>query len=243
MNPSSPILTDHRRALRVSLGLLVCLVFMLVAVGRHPEYDAPVTTLAVIGDLDGTVARWAADIRFGALTGLFKLLDLLGGGLVTIPLRVAVTVWLMIRRRFVALSAFVLTWAASETVLRLLKSVFHRGRPPDPLVDTIGFSFPSGHAVAGSALSVVLVLVFFPPGPRRQKWELLAVAFAFLMALSRVYLAAHWFSDVMTGVLLGTGIALGSAALVTEIANVLSARGAIPPPETPLGDPLDPRLT
>jgi hypothetical protein len=86
------------------------------------------------------------------------------------------------------------------------------------------------------------VLVAFPPGPRRRKWELLAVAFTFVMALSRVYLAAHWFSDVVTGVVLGAGIAIGSAALVTEVTNVLSARGVIRRPETAPGDPLDPRL-
>ncbi len=34
---SRTMLTDHRRAFRFSLGLLACLVFMLVAVGRHPE--------------------------------------------------------------------------------------------------------------------------------------------------------------------------------------------------------------
>ena len=39
------MLTDHRRAFRFSLGLLACLVFMLVAVGRHPEELAPLTTV------------------------------------------------------------------------------------------------------------------------------------------------------------------------------------------------------
>ena len=78
-------------------------------------------------------------------------------------------------------------------------------------METNGFSFPSGHAVAGAALAVSLVLVFFPTRQRRRKWELLAVGFTFVMALSRVYLSAHWFSDVVTGVLLGTGIAIGSA--------------------------------
>jgi membrane-associated phospholipid phosphatase len=136
----------------------------------------------------------------------------------------------------------VLTWVASEALLTWLKIFFHRGRPPDPLVTVNGFSFPSGHAVAGAALAVAIVLVAFPPGPTRRKWELLAVAFTFVMALSRVYLSAHWFSDVVTGVLLGAGIAIGSAALVTEVTNVLSARGVIRRPETPPGDPLDPQL-
>ena len=151
---------------------------------------------------------------------------LIGGGLVTIPLRIAISAWLLIRRRFVAFSAFVLTWVASEVLLSWFKVYFHRGRPPGALVETVGFSFPSGHAVAGAALAIATVLVFLPPGPRRRKWELAAVGFTFVMALSRVYLSAHWFSDVVTGVLLGTGIALGAAALVTEITNVLTERGA-----------------
>ena len=237
------MLTNHRRAFRFSFGLLVSLGFLLVAVGRHPETQAPVTNLAFIGEFDGMVQRWADDVRNGVLTGFCTFLSVVGGGLVTIPLRVVVATWLLYRRRFVALSAFALTWVASEALLTWLKIYFHRGRPPDPLVTTNGFSFPSGHAVAGAAFAVALVLVAFPPGPRRRKWELLAVAFTFVMALSRVYLAAHWFSDVVTGVLLGAGIAIGSAALVTEVTNVLSARGVIRRPETPPGDPLDPRLS
>jgi undecaprenyl-diphosphatase len=237
------MLTDHRRALRFSVGLFACLVFMLVAVGRHPEAAAPRTTVAFIGEFDGSIQRWAADIRTDPVTAFFEFLSLIGGGLVTIPLRIAVAGWLAFRRRFVAFSAFVLTWVASEVLLTWLKVFFHRGRPPGPLVDTVGFSFPSGHAVAGAALATAIVLVFFPPGRRRRKWELLAVAFTFVMALSRVYLSAHWFSDVLTGVLLGTSIALGAAAIVTEITNLLTERGAIPSPPAPPGDPLDPQLS
>jgi membrane-associated phospholipid phosphatase len=242
MSTAPDILVHHRRALAVAVGLLAVLAFLLVAVGRHPEQQAPATTLAAIGQADASVARWAVDVRAGALTVVFKALNLIGAGIVTIPLRIAASVWLLARRRFVALSAFALTWLSSELLLTWLKVFFHRGRPPGSLVDTSGFSFPSGHAVAGTALAVALVLVSFPPGERRRKWELLAVAFAFVMALSRVYLAAHWLSDVVTGVVLGSSIALGSAALVSEIVNLLVARGTIRRAMPP-GDPLDPRLS
>lgn len=237
------MLTNHRRAFRFSFGLLVTVVFLLVAVGRHAEHEAPLTNLAFIGEFDGMVLRWTDDVRNGLFTAICTVLSVIGGGLVTIPLRFAVSAWLLFRRRFVAFSAFVLTWVASEALLTWLKIFFHRGRPPGSLVTTSGFSFPSGHAVAGAALAVALVLVAFPPGPERRKWERVAMAFTFVMALSRVYLAAHWFSDVVTGVVLGAGIAIGSAALVTEVTNALSARGVIKRPETPPGDPLDPRLS
>jgi membrane-associated phospholipid phosphatase len=88
----------------------------------------------------------------------------------------------------------------------------------------VGFSFPSGHAVAGAATAVALVLVLLPAGPARRRWELAAVAFAFVMAMSRVYLQAHWFSDVVAGVLLGTGVALGTAGIVTEVRDVALRR-------------------
>jgi membrane-associated phospholipid phosphatase len=236
------MLTNHRRALRFALGLLFALAFILFAVGRHPEAEAPRTTLAFVGNFDESMYRWMDDIRTPPLTEVFRALNVLGGGLVTIPLRAGVSVFLLVRKRFLAFFAFVLTWALSEALLTWLKIFFHRGRPLDGLVDTVGYSFPSGHAVAGAALAVALVLVAFPPGPRRRKWELIAVGFAFLMAFSRVYLYAHWFSDVVAGVLLGAGIAIGSAALVIEVDALLVRRGLVKPPPEPPGDPLDPTL-
>jgi undecaprenyl-diphosphatase len=214
------MLRDHRRALWYASALLAATILVLAAVGRHPPRVAPQTTLSFVGGLDASLYRLMHDIRTPALTWLFRALNVLGGGVVTIPLRVAVSIWLAARTLWRRFFAFVFTWAASEILLTSLKTWFHRGRPSGALVDTVGFSFPSGHAVAGAALAVALVLAFFPQGPRRRKWEWLAAGFAFVMALSRVYLLAHWFSDVVAGVMLGSGIAIGSAALVTEIRDV-----------------------
>jgi membrane-associated phospholipid phosphatase len=218
------LLSNHRRAIGWSLVLLGAMIFVFAAVGRHPPTLAPTTTLPFVGEFDLSVFHWMDDIRNGVLTLLARFLNVLGSGLVTIPLRIAVTAWLLIRTRWRALATWVITWAAAELILSGAKAFFHRGRPPLPLVEVVGYSFPSGHAVAGAATAVALVLVVLPPGSARRRWELAAMAFAFVMAMSRVYLNAHWFSDVVAGVLLGAGLALGSAGLVTEIRDVALRR-------------------
>ena len=220
------MLANHRRAIGWSAVLLGAMIFVFAAVGRHPPGLAPKTNLPFVGEFDLSVFHWMDDIRNGVLTLLARFLSVLGGGAVTIPLRVAVAVWLAFRRRWRAFATWVITWAAAELILSAAKAFFHRGRPPFQLVDVNGFSFPSGHAVAGAATAVALVLVLLPAGPARRRWEFVAIGFAFVMALSRVYLNAHWFSDVVAGVLLGAGVALGSAGLVTEVRDIALRRKA-----------------
>ena len=227
------MLTNHRRAIGWSAVLLGAMIFVFAAVGRHPPGLAPKTNIPFVGEFDLSVFHWMDDIRNGVLTLLARFLNVLGGGMVTIPLRVAVAVWLAFRRRWRAFATWVITWAAAELILSAAKAFFHRGRPPFPLVDVVGFSFPSGHAVAGAATAVALVLVLLPAGPARRRWEFVAIGFAFVMALSRVYLNAHWFSDVVAGVLLGAGVALGSAGLVTEVREIALRRKARAASTTP----------
>jgi membrane-associated phospholipid phosphatase len=202
------------------------MVFVFAAVGRHPPSDAPTTAVPFVGEWDLGVYRGMDDVRNDLLTTIARFLNVLGGGVVTIPLRVGVGIWLAVRTRWRAFAAWILTWVLAEIALASAKPFFHRERPPGSLVGTVGFSFPSGHAVAGAAIAVALVLVLLTAGAARRRWEIVAVAFAFVMGLSRVYLRAHWLSDVVAGVLLGVGVALGSAGIVTEIRDVLVRRKA-----------------
>ena len=190
---------------------------MVLAVGKHPTELAPETTLPAIGRLDARVYDAIVPQRNDTVTAVFDLFDWTGKGVVTIPLRFALLSALLIRRRFAAAVAFALTWASSEIAIEVMKGWFMRGRPPLPLVETVGDSVPSGHATAGAAIGVSIVLAFLRAGHRRRVWVLVALLIAFAMAFSRVYLGAHWLSDVVTGVLLGSATALAAFAIVDEV--------------------------
>jgi undecaprenyl-diphosphatase len=171
-------------------------------------------------------------LDWGPSTAIANALDFLGSVWITLPLRIGVAIWLATRTRWAALTVWVSVWLISDLSIGLFKNGYERARPLDALVETTGFSFPSGHAVAGAATAVALVIVLLRPGPHRRIWELRAAGFALVMALSRTYLRAHWLSDVVAGALLGAATALAVAAVVHWWRVQRFRRGLGPMPRT-----------
>ena len=94
-----------------------------------------------------------------------------------------------------------------------LKSFFGRDRPPEVwrLVETTNASFPSGHAMLSAVTYLTLGALLARTLPqRRLKAYVLGVAFtlAFMVGLTRIYLGAHWTTDVVAGWALGTAWAM-----------------------------------
>lgn len=211
------MLVDSRRALLVSGTLLTGAVVLGVLVAL------PATRPAVQA-VDDAVWDVAGDVRNDPTTAVAIALSWLGSGAVNWPLRVAAMALLAWRRHWLRLTAFALAVLTSELLIGPVKAAYGRDRPPGSLIETSAAAFPSGHAIAGAVTAVGLVLVLAPPGPSRWRWEVRAVAFAGLMALSRVYLRAHWLSDTVTGALLGAGLALGWPALLMALRSRIGAQ-------------------
>jgi undecaprenyl-diphosphatase len=170
--------------------------------------------LTSIQRLDDAWLRLMVSGRAPPLTVIAKVFNLLGLVYVTLPVRIVIAGLLAVQRRWWHLTAFATAIVASEVLIGLLKGVYGRARPPESLVATSGASFPSGHAIAASVTVVAAVIALAPPGRRRAWWGLAAVAFSILMGLSRAYLGAHWLSDAVAGILLGTSCALVTAFVV-----------------------------
>jgi len=212
-----PLLTDHPTAVRASLVLWALGGFLFIALAIPALAD-------IVQTVDDWVYELAVDLENEVIVAVAKAFDLIGSTWVTAPIIVIVGVALIVLRRWHGLAFWALAMAASQILIGPMKLLYERERPPMPLVETTSFSFPSGHAVAGAAIAVSLVIVFVPAGPKRRNLEMLAAAFAILMALSRVYLRAHWLSDATAGAALGVAVAIGAAALIHRI-DILRNRG------------------
>ena len=126
------------------------------------------------------------------------------------------------------LLGLVLTVPGGMLLNVLLKYTFHRARPSfdDPLVRLASYSFPSGHA-SGAALfygflAAYLVGVLAQTGAR-VVLLCAAAGMVALVALSRVYLGAHYLSDVLAGVAFG---AAWLALCITAVSTFRRRRAA-----------------
>jgi undecaprenyl-diphosphatase len=204
------MLVHSRRGLLISGCLLagaVLVTVLYLATATRPGVQA----------VDDVVWRFVGTIENKPTTAVAVALSWLGSGWVNWPLRVAALLLLARRRHWLRLAAFALSVATSELLIGLLKGAIDRPRPPGSLIATTAAAFPSGHAIASAVTAVGLVLVLAEPGRTRWRWEVRAVEFTAVMALSRVYLRAHWLSDTVAGALLGAGLALGWPALLMAV--------------------------
>lgn len=204
------MIINARRALVVACcllaGAIVLGILMAVPASRNE-----------VQHVDNVVRRFVVTLQNRPATLVAESLSFVATTWITWPIRIAALIVLAVRRQFVQFTAFGLAVVTSEILIGTLKAAYDRMRPPGALISTSGASFPSGHAIAGAVTAVGLVVVLVPPGAARWKWEARAILLAFLIALSRVYLRAHWLSDVVAGGLLGGGLALGWPALLQTI--------------------------
>lgn len=172
--------------------------------------------------LDQAVVMSVAGHRTDLLNNLAVNLTALGSAPVVtlVALCVALYAFAAGRQRIV----LALLWTPLSFLLDDgLKLLFQHPRPTEAIIAIPdSYSFPSGHAVAASALYITLALMAARSEQRRRPRRILVVTgvtIAVLVAWSRVYLGVHYFTDVIGGLLLGGAGAVAAAGVFSRTAS------------------------
>jgi undecaprenyl-diphosphatase len=175
------------------------------------------------GGFDADAFRIANQLRVPWLDTAARAITTLGLIAVVGPVVVLVGVWLAARGRVARAASLVGGAALAWLSVWIVKSIVDRPRPPAPLVHTSGQSYPSAHAansVGWLALALALAALL-PAGA----WRIAAIAagglLAVLVGLSRIYLRAHYASDVLGG----EALAVTMYALAALVALTCRAHG------------------
>ena len=187
--------------------------------------------------LDPRVLAFVIGHRQPWLTGLAKIVTWLGSGFVLWPVVIGsgLALWWW-RREWLPAVLPALSLAGAWGWSRLTKTLVARPRPPavDWLGTFHGWSYPSEHAAQALGAWGMLGLMVMAGRSFRARTLLMTGAFliALVVGLSRLYLAAHWMTDVLGGwALAGVwGCLLIIPYLVAERA---AAAGPAPPSSPP----------
>ena len=189
------------------LALTIALAFVLLGGLVLAGFAYLVRTNSQLVDLDASVAQWGADHAGPVSEQWLGWITHLGDTEVAIVLAVVLAVVEYIRRPSRWIIPFLLLVIAGQNALTNgIKELLDRVRPTlNPIAETLGPSFPSGHSATAAAFYAAAALVLGRGRPERTRAFLAgsAVAIAVAVACTRVMLDFHWLSDVIAGLALG----------------------------------------
>ncbi|CAN5727861.1 hypothetical protein BH11ARM2_BH11ARM2_27850 [soil metagenome] len=160
------------------------------------------------------------------------------GDPLVVPVLGVVSAGILVRAGLPRAATLVLGSLLSVPANILLKTFWDRARPDAKIVhvavETAGTSFPSGHAMGATAYyGALAAIAWIHLDPRRYRLPLVLVfvAIPVWVGVSRIYLGAHWLSDVVAGSALGLFILIPLVrsylkAIPAEVEEQATAKGA-----------------
>ncbi|MBB5207564.1 bifunctional DedA family/phosphatase PAP2 family protein [Chiayiivirga flava] len=198
---SGALIDPNRRESASLLLLAIALIFAGWA------FFSLLLMLAGSGDplgVDLAVHHGLFGLRTPLADHLMAMLAALGDWQVLAPAALLVFGWLVWRRRHTAAWHWLAAIAFGLALVSTLGFLLDMPKPPTNTA-VAGFSFPSGPVTMATVVyGFFAVLVARELPGRRRAWPYaLAGLLVTMIGFSRLYLGAHWLSDVLGGVLLG----------------------------------------
>lgn len=192
----------------LGLHLTIGLVTFVAAAWVFGGIAEDIVTGDPLTRIDVQVSAWLHARATPGLTATMWRVTALASGPVVTAVTSGLALVMISRRYWQWLLSLALAVPGGTVLNVLLKYAFRRARPrfDDPLVTLTTYGFPSGHTVAATLLygTVAAFVVWAVPSWRVRVLAVLSAVFVIvLVALSRVYLGAHYLSDVLAAVAAG----------------------------------------
>ena len=199
-------LIDRRTGIRLLISvtaLIIATVFFRGIAMDMQRNDSQIFML------DKSVADWFRERATPRWTGFIFVVSDLHSILSLASATFVISLQLYFSRRWYQLFILVFGVYGGMILNAILKLIFARQRPvlDFPLVSLSTYSFPSGHTMGATVFYGTILLITVP---MLKKWWLQGIAFILAIAMilfvgaTRIYLGAHYFSDILGAVLEGT---------------------------------------
>jgi membrane-associated phospholipid phosphatase len=190
--------------------VLFALPVILLGFAVRQQFDP-----LVRADESASRAATGFSVRHGLVPAL-TLIQLVSQPIIVYVVATIVVAWAWRAKnlRARALWAFV-TMMIGWTIGGISKPLAQRARPvvdDESIPHAHGYSFPSGHALNITLAAGVLVFLLWPllSASRRRIAVVLAIVVAAVVGLDRLFIGAHFPSDILAGHVLGLGIMFAS---------------------------------
>ncbi|WP_175538904.1 phosphatase PAP2 family protein [Mucilaginibacter polytrichastri] len=195
------MIAERRKKIMAVVLVLICVGFL--ALSLFVKYSP-------VNILDERFSKDVQQYQNPVLDTAMEIISWFGyfpGSIIMVVLATGIFLLLKYKRE----ALFMLSTAFAGVVSTIFKIIVNRPRPSEPLVHVFKKasqqSFPSGHVlfyiVYFGFLTMLMIQLKDLPKSIRIIIGSFSVFLIFSIPFSRIYLGAHWFTDVVGGVLIG----------------------------------------
>lgn len=206
--------------LTVGVLILIAASWLFGGIAQDVVAGNPLTVV------DNNVAEWFHTHRTSGMTTTMQLATILGSPTWVTGVGILTALVLWRARSWLKLLTLALALPCGMLLDVLLKMAFHRQRPSfeNSFLIFEGYSFPSGHTMAATLLYGLLA-AFAVSDVAAWRWRVAAVIGALVMVslvgFTRVYLGAHYLSDVLAA---GSAGIAWLALTITAVSTLAQSR-------------------
>lgn len=159
--------------------------------------------------LDVPIFKLMTSIYEPGIYKIMLLISYLGEKAIIIPAIAIMSLYLIWQRQYRLFKYSSLVVITTSITVTICKYIIQRPRPLLTAIFTEPYSFPSGHIALSTAVFAFFAMILCRNIDRYKRvtvYQLLMLCLI-LIGFSRIYLAAHWLSDILFGIIIGLIVA------------------------------------